>query len=74
MSKSCSTAAIQEGGRVLLLNAAGKLEERRIKTGLANWEFTEVSAGLEAGELLVPSLERPGVKAGAAAVAETASR
>ena len=68
------TAAIQEGGRVLLLNAAGKLEERRIKSGLANWEFTEVSAGLQAGELLVTSLERPGVKAGAAAVAETASR
>ena len=68
------TAAIQEGGRVLLLNAAGKLEERRIKSGLANWEFTEVSAGLQAGELLVTSLERPGVKAGVAAVAETASR
>ena len=68
------TAAIQEGGRVLLLNAAGKLEERRIKTGLSNWEFSEVSAGLQGGEQLVTSLERPGVKAGVAAVAEAASR
>ncbi|WP_371323284.1 efflux RND transporter periplasmic adaptor subunit [Dechloromonas sp. ZY10] len=68
------TAAIQEGGRVLLLNAAGKLEERRIKTGLSNWEFSEVSEGLQGGEQLVTSLERPGVKAGAAAVAEAASR
>ena len=37
----------------------------RVKTGLANWEFTEVLAGLVAGERVVTSLERAGVKAGA---------
>ncbi|RIX40950.1 MAG: efflux RND transporter periplasmic adaptor subunit [Rhodocyclales bacterium GT-UBC] len=65
------TAAIQEGGKVLVFNAeSGKLEERPIKTGLANWENTEVREGLSAGERIVTSLERPGVKAGASAVAD----
>ena len=60
------TAAIQEGGKVLLFNAdSGKLEERQIRTGLANWEYTEVTEGLSAGERIVTSLEKEGVKAGA---------
>ncbi|MGB4913659.1 MAG: efflux RND transporter periplasmic adaptor subunit [Candidatus Dechloromonas phosphoritropha] len=60
------TAAIQEGGKVLLFNPdSGKLEERKIKTGLANWEFTEVLEGLAAGDRIVTSLEKEGVKAGA---------
>ena len=42
-----------------------RLEERQIKTGLANWEYTEVLEGLQAGERIVTSLERAGVKAGA---------
>lgn len=60
------TAAIQEGGRVLVFNAdSGKLEERQIKAGLANWEYTEVLDGLSAGDRIVTSLEKEGVKAGA---------
>ena len=60
------TAALQEGGRVLLFNPdSGKLEERAVKTGLANWEYTEVLEGLAAGDRIVTSLEREGVKAGA---------
>jgi HlyD family secretion protein len=63
------TAAIQEGGRVLLYNAdSGKLEERQIKSGLSNWEYTEVLAGLTAGERIAISLEKDGVKAGASVV------
>ena len=63
------TAAIQEGGRVLVFNAeTGKLEERKIKPGLTNWEFTEVLEGLSAGERIVTSLEKEGVKAGASVV------
>ena len=65
------TAAIQEGGKVLAYNAeSGQLEERAIKTGLANWEYTEVTDGLKAGERIVTSLERAGVKAGAKVVPE----
>ena len=60
------TAAIQEGGRVLLFNAEnGKLEARPIKTGLSNWEYTEVLDGLKAGDRIVTSLEKEGIKAGA---------
>jgi HlyD family secretion protein len=63
------TAAIQEGGRMLVLGPDnGVLEERRVKTGIANWEYTEVLEGLQAGEKIVTSLEKEGVKAGARAV------
>jgi HlyD family secretion protein len=65
------TAAIQEGGRVLIFNpVSGKLEERKIKTGIANWEYTEITEGLAAGERIVTSLEKEGVKAGAVVVAD----
>ena len=64
------TSALQEGGRVLLAAGDGKLQARTVKTGLANWEFTEVVDGLAAGDKVVTSLERPGVKDGAAYTAE----
>ena len=65
------TAAIQEGGKVLRLSGE-RLEERRIRTGLANWEYSEVLDGLQAGDRILTSLDRPGAKAGARVVAETA--
>jgi HlyD family secretion protein len=59
------TAAIQEGKRVLVfVPATGMLEQRTIATGLANWQYTEVTSGLQPGERVVLSLERAGVKAG----------
>jgi HlyD family secretion protein len=64
------TAALIEGGKVMLLNAeSGKLEERKVKVGIANWEFTEIVEGLSEGERIVVSLEREGVKVGARATA-----
>ena len=59
------TSALLEGGRVLVAGAEGRLEERKVKTGLANWEFAEVLDGLAPGDRVVTSLERAGVKAGA---------
>ena len=59
------TSALQEGGRVLVAGADGTLQERTLKTGLANWEFTEVLEGVAAGDKVVTSLEREGVKPGA---------
>lgn len=64
------TSALQEGGRVLVAGADGRLAERQLKTGLANWEYTEVLDGLAAGERVVASLEREGVKPGAHYVAD----
>jgi HlyD family secretion protein len=67
------TAALQEGGRVFVFNPeTRKLEQRQLKIGVANWEFTEVLDGLREGERVVTSLEREGVKAGAPALPEEA--
>jgi HlyD family secretion protein len=69
------TQAVMEGNRILVFNGDGeKLVERTIETGVANWEFTEVLSGLEAGEKVVLSVEREGVAAGVRANAETAPR
>ncbi len=59
------TPALMEGKRVLLYKSDGTLEERTVVTGLANWEYTEIAAGLNEGDKIVFSLDRPGVKAGA---------
>jgi HlyD family secretion protein len=65
------TAAIQEGGRVLRYRAQdGRLEARQVQTGLSNWQFTEITGGLEVGDRVVLSLERAGVAAGAQVVPE----
>ena len=66
------TTALLEGSRVLLLEGDA-LVERKLKTGLSNWQFTEVVEGLGGGERIVTSLEREGVRAGARAVADTAA-
>jgi len=68
------TPALMPGNRVLVLGDDGVLQERRIETGLSNWEFTEVKTGLARDERVVSSLEREGVKAGARAVAEPAAK
>jgi HlyD family secretion protein len=67
------SSALLQGARVLLLQD-GQLVERPVKTGLANWEHTEIVQGLQGGERLVTSLDRAGVKAGAAAVEEATPR
>ena len=66
------TTALLEGSRVLLLEGDA-LVERKLKTGLSNWQFTEVIEGLGGGERIVTSLEREGVRAGVRAVADTAA-
>jgi HlyD family secretion protein len=59
----------------MVLNAdSGKLEERKVKAGLANWEYTEVIEGLAEGDRIVTSLEREGVKVGARATAAENSK
>lgn len=58
------TSSVLQGGRVLVVRD-GMLVSVRIKTGLANWEFTEVLAGLRAGDTVVTSLDRLEVTEGA---------
>ena len=64
------TRALFEGNKVLVLKN-GILEEKQVKTGLSNWDYTEVLAGLDAGQQVVVSLERSGVKPGVHAVPDT---
>lgn len=64
------TQTLLEGGRVLLYGNKGVLEERKIATGLSNWEHAEVTSGLAEGDRVVLSLDRAGVKAGAKVVPE----
>ena len=68
------TTALLEGNKVLVYQPAEQmLEERAIKTGITNWEYTEVLEGLKAGDRIVTSLEREGVKAGIKVTPENGS-
>lgn len=62
--------ALLEGSRVLVLEE-GTLVERRVETGVRNWDWVEVTAGVTAGAQVVVSLDRADVEAGARAEAET---
>jgi HlyD family secretion protein len=69
------TSSLQEGNKVLIyLPETKKLEQRVIKLGITNWEYTEVLDGLKQGDFVVASLEREGVKAGALVKPENSPR
>jgi HlyD family secretion protein len=62
------TSAVRAQGGVLVLDeATGVIASRDIETGLGNWDQTEVTSGLAAGELVVLSLDKDGVEEGALA-------
>ncbi len=56
--------ALLEGGRVLVVED-DELVSVDVETGLRNWEYTEITAGLEPGDRIVVSLDRMEVRAGA---------
>lgn len=58
------TNAIIESRQVLVIEG-GKAVTRPVKTGLKNWDWTEVTDGLAEGAVVITSLEKQGVKAGA---------
>ncbi|KAB2314112.1 efflux RND transporter periplasmic adaptor subunit [Betaproteobacteria bacterium SCN2] len=63
------TQAILEGNKVLVLEKDGRLGERAVTPGLANWAYTEIGKGLSKGERVVSSFESEAIKAGALAKA-----
>jgi HlyD family secretion protein len=65
------TEAILEGNKVLVFAVENLLEQREIKTGLSNWEWTQVIEGLSEGDEVVVSVEREGVEDGVAAVRDS---
>jgi HlyD family secretion protein len=62
------TRALVEGKRVYVLEG-GTVRSRDVTTGIGNWEYTEVTAGLEAGARVVLSVDREGLADGVPAVA-----
>jgi HlyD family secretion protein len=60
------TPSILAGDQVLVVEN-GRLVERKIRTGIRNWDFCEVVDGLQVGDPVVTSLDRPEIKAGASA-------
>ncbi|MHB1401931.1 MAG: efflux RND transporter periplasmic adaptor subunit [Thiobacillus sp.] len=66
------TQAIQQDGSVLVLGRDDKLETRTLKTGLANWAFTEVISGLDVGDRVLLNFDDENVKAGVKVKPKTA--
>jgi len=69
------TSTLLEGGKVLVYQpSTNKLEEHIIKTGITNWEYTEILDGIKQGDRIVTSLEREGVKAGVLVTPEATAK
>jgi HlyD family secretion protein len=66
------TNAVIESKRVLVIEN-GIAVRKDVKTGLKNWDWTEVVGGLSEGAAVITSLEKQGVKAGARVVARAAA-
>jgi HlyD family secretion protein len=62
------TRALIEGKRVYVLED-GTVRSREVTTGIGNWEYTEVTAGIDAGARVVVSIDRAGLADGVPAVA-----
>ncbi len=63
------TEAVVDGSRVFVfVEDPGVIAERRVQTGLSNWDWTEVMEGLVPGERVVVNADRPGLAEGAPAV------
>lgn len=58
------TAAVLRGSQVLVVEN-NTLSARPVRIGLRNWDFSEVAEGLQSGEQVVVSVDRPEVQAGA---------
>jgi len=63
--------ALNAKSEVMVIHDDGLLERRAITSGISNWQFTEVTTGLKAGEQIVLSIDRDGVIAGAYANSES---
>lgn len=65
------TESVINGNQVIVLNEKDDvLEYREIKTGISNWQFTQVMSGLKQDELVVTSVDREGIREGKRAARE----
>lgn len=66
-----SDALVDENQVYLFDPATASIHKRKVETGLSNWDFTEVTAGLEAGDQIVTSVDREGLADGVTARVES---
>ena len=59
------TEAIFAQNQVLVVGSDNVLEARTVSTGISNWRWTQILAGLNAGERVLLSLDTPGAVIGA---------
>jgi len=60
--------ALMDNDTVYRLDPAGsRLRRVAVQTGIRNWHFTEITAGLDVGDRIVTSLDQPGLADGARA-------
>ena len=68
------TAALVEGNKLYVASSDdGLLELREVKTGLSNWEYTEILSNVAASDRIVLSIEREGLEQGAQVISESES-
>lgn len=59
------TEALLEGNKVYLYdNTFSTIQRVKVETGLSNWKHTEVKSGLEVGQQVVISVNKPGLENG----------
>lgn len=68
-----SEALLADGSVYLLDASGGRVVKKQVTTGLANWKFTEITAGVQPEQRVVTSIDRKGLKDNAAVDIETGS-
>jgi HlyD family secretion protein len=56
--------ALLDENKVYLIDAEMHLSKQTVETGLSNWRYTEITAGLSAGDRIVTSTNREGLSDG----------
>lgn len=69
------TGALLEGNQVYLYNAEDStISKIAVAAGLSNWQFTQITSGLSAGQSIVTSIDREGIADGVRVKATTDSK
>ncbi len=58
------TQAIRQDKKVFVVGSDNRLTEQQLKSGLANWSFTEIVSGLKAGDLVLLSFDQDEIETG----------
>jgi len=59
-----SESLLSDGSVYLLDAKTMRLQRRQVAAGLANWKYTEISGGVQPGEVVVTSIDRQGLAEG----------